>query len=361
MLGLFITMILGLVGTIVGAGVAGATNKSNEKSVEETNQANLEAVERTNTANAEQAELAYQRSKPETQVFNMMQAGMSKPAALNALTGGGTYTAPVMQSAQAIPKQFDYSKIGEAFERLENIPGNVQQRELVDEQINALRQETEIKRLQAEMDMQERAHDLYVKQYGQKNLESMDRLRSKAMELAREKDIDLRTLQSEDDLVKMLGLAETDEWKDASQVARDNIFEWVRLHSADMFARNRDFREFNEDARKDAMHHLDVLLKNNDINLNAKTFQIKVQKTLAELNKLNADASSAQLDNAIKKAGFDSRKDAEKFFAEAQKFKSILERDKYASQVGQPELYRGIMSDVEYLIDKINIFKGFFH
>lgn len=43
-------------------------------------------------AQRKESELAYQRSKPITQVQNMTAAGMSRAGAINALNGGGSYT-----------------------------------------------------------------------------------------------------------------------------------------------------------------------------------------------------------------------------------------------------------------------------
>ena len=102
-----------MMGQIAAAGITTAAsaantrqiNETNLKISRETNAANREMVEMQNKAAAQEAEKAYQRSKPTTQVGNMMQAGMSRAGAINALNGGGSYTpAPVNVSQDEAPE-----------------------------------------------------------------------------------------------------------------------------------------------------------------------------------------------------------------------------------------------------------------
>lgn len=96
-------------------------NQANKQIARETNEANREMVEMQNKAAAAESEKAYQRSKASTQVSNMMQAGMSRAGAINALNGGGSYTpAPVNTSQDSAPQMqtTDFgalANIGQAF------------------------------------------------------------------------------------------------------------------------------------------------------------------------------------------------------------------------------------------------------
>lgn len=87
--GAVVNGILGLGMSIAGLAVNAKQNKRN-----------LAQQQWANAQNVRQAELAYQRSKPTTQVGNMMQAGMSRAGALNAINGGGSYTPSPVQPAQ---------------------------------------------------------------------------------------------------------------------------------------------------------------------------------------------------------------------------------------------------------------------
>lgn len=98
-----------IVGSVISAATSAANttqiNKTNLEIAEKTNAANREMVEAQNKAAAAESEKAYQRSKPTTQVANMMQAGMSRAGAINALNGGGSYTpAPVNVSQDSAPQ-----------------------------------------------------------------------------------------------------------------------------------------------------------------------------------------------------------------------------------------------------------------
>ena len=76
--------------------IARETNQANRDMTLATNLANREMVREQNAAAAAEAEKAYQRSKPTTQVGNMQASGMSLAGAINSLNGGGSYSpAPV--------------------------------------------------------------------------------------------------------------------------------------------------------------------------------------------------------------------------------------------------------------------------
>lgn len=122
-------MPLGFLGSIFGSAISAQAsaantaqiNKTNLEIAEKTNAANREMVEAQNKAAAAESEKAYQRSKASTQVSNMMQAGMSRAGAINALNGGGSYTpAPVNVSQDSAPQMQTadlsaLSNIGQAF------------------------------------------------------------------------------------------------------------------------------------------------------------------------------------------------------------------------------------------------------
>lgn len=79
--------------------IARETNEANREMTTQTNLANRQLVADQNQAAKEEAELAYQRSKPTTQVANMMSSGMSLAGAINSLNGGGSYSpAPINAS-----------------------------------------------------------------------------------------------------------------------------------------------------------------------------------------------------------------------------------------------------------------------
>lgn len=118
MIGQIVSSALGLTGSLVNTA---QVNKTNLNIAGKTNEANRQMVEMQNKAAAAESEKAYQRSKATTQVTNMMQAGMSRAGAINALNGGGSYTpAPVNTSQDSAPQMqtTDLSalaNIGQAF------------------------------------------------------------------------------------------------------------------------------------------------------------------------------------------------------------------------------------------------------
>lgn len=264
-------LIISILATIFGVAGGIAQSVQNRDAQHEANETNLEIARETNAANAEQAELAYKRSLPITQLNDMMSAGMSKPAALQKLAGGGSYTAPTMQSAQVGPENLDLSAIAE---RIGNIPSNVAQSQMVTQQLDDMKaiarqrdEELRMKQEQHRLEMLERYQRMdneqreeLRKQYGQDVLESVDKLRSRVVEAAREKNIPLSSLQSEDDIARLL--ADDDSWKNAPALARDNIITYVRsnaLDSRQRAAESRAAEMHNKDVRaKDDAHRLSI-------------------------------------------------------------------------------------------------------
>lgn len=238
------TLLVGIFAAIVGFGSDAAQSAANKKAVEDTNQTNLDIARETNAANAEQAELAYKRSLPVNQLQDMLAAGMSKPAALQKLAGGGSYSMPTLQSAHMEAPQSNID-FGAFAERLANIPANAEQSQMTSQQLQDLKDIAEQRRRELEMkeelhlqELRERRQRMLNeqreelrKQYGQEVLERTDRLRSRIIELARQKGVSLSSLQSEDDLVSKLGISDEDLWKTAPAASRDNVLEYVRSNA----------------------------------------------------------------------------------------------------------------------------------
>lgn len=219
----------------------GMKNQSdkNVEAVRETNQTNYKIAQETNAANVEQAELAYKRSLPTAQVAQMMQAGMSKYGALSALQGGGSYTAPTLQSAHmdAPQQNIDFNALAD---RLANIPANTRQSNMVKEQTTALIKEQQRKdeelRIAIERHNQEmefNRNEELRKQYGQNVVEMTDKLRARVERLIADKRVDRNNLTSLDSLVKSLDLDKDEYWRNAPASARDSVFEYVRGMAAE--------------------------------------------------------------------------------------------------------------------------------
>ena len=110
------------------------TNQANRDMTAATNLANREMVREQNAAAAAEAEKAYQRSKPTTQVGNMQAAGMSLAGAINNLNGGGSYSpAPVNtardEASRDSPAQVSPAQMMSAEGVFANIAQSFMQRE----------------------------------------------------------------------------------------------------------------------------------------------------------------------------------------------------------------------------------------
>lgn len=137
--------------------IARQTNEANMNMTAATNLANRQLVREQNDAASAEAEKAYQRSKPTTQVGNMQAAGMSLAGAINSLNGGGSYSpAPVNvstdeasrnQSAQVSPAQLMssegvFANIANAFMQREQIKSSERmQRESMQKQAEMQREQ----------------------------------------------------------------------------------------------------------------------------------------------------------------------------------------------------------------------------
>lgn len=231
---IFLTYILpALISAIAGVGLGIGQNVTNKKSVEDTNQANLQAVRETNASNVEQANLAYQRSLPINQVKDLMDAGMSRAGALNMLTGGGTYTAPVLQSSHGDSPQMDFSSIANSIERLTGVPSNVEQHKMMQLQRESLEQEIRLRDLDEQRKQEQHQYDMWLKTYGKKSTEMIDALSSKIVSIAADKGINLADIDSVDKLVKVFDLGNDEIWRNMPAQARWQVLEAVRLQAAE--------------------------------------------------------------------------------------------------------------------------------
>lgn len=221
---MWIAAILSALITAIGIGVQANTARK-------TNEANAAAVDKTNQANAEQAELAYKRSMPTRQVANMMAAGMSKSAALQSLAGGGSYSAPVMQSAQAQSPNLDFAALAE---RIGGIPSNAQQSAMVKQQLESMKLDNDIKREQLEMAKAAAARDAAAQgfnlerdSYDFETRKQTDALRAIISKRAAEMNVNLNDIKSEQDLIDKLKLNDVAEWRDARSTSRDNVLTYL--------------------------------------------------------------------------------------------------------------------------------------
>ena len=120
---LLLAKLLGSIGGIVGS-------VANVRNAKRTNAANIQMANQANAMQVAESEKAYERSKAGNQVGLMMQAGMSRAGAINALNGGGSYTPASINTAQAQAPQVDTSVF-------QSLVSNAQQAETVDKQIQA--------------------------------------------------------------------------------------------------------------------------------------------------------------------------------------------------------------------------------
>lgn len=114
--------------------IARETNQANRDMTAATNLANRNMVAAQNAAAVAEAEKAYQRSKPTTQVGNMQAAGMSLAGAINSLNGGGSYSpAPVNtardEASRDSPVQVSPAQMMSAEGVFSNIAQSFMQRE----------------------------------------------------------------------------------------------------------------------------------------------------------------------------------------------------------------------------------------
>lgn len=211
------------------------TNMTNAQIAEKTNEANLKIARETNAANAEQAELAYERSKPITQVANMRAAGMSLPAAIQSLSGGGTYTAPVMQGAtmqgsHAESSHFERlpNNLGALIERFATMPANVTQVELNNQALESARQEY-VHRQNAERRAQQE-HDMKMDEmlYNKWERENMNNFMGLMTSVAHDKNIEPDENESFHKFIRRLGLQDNAIYRKLPISAHERVFNYYK-------------------------------------------------------------------------------------------------------------------------------------
>lgn len=311
------TAIAMTIAAIISAIVVGVTNTKNAESVDATNQANIEQVKLTNQANAEQANLAYKRSLPAQQISDMMSAGISKSAAIQRITGGGTYSMPTMQAASVQPKHFDYSGIGDAMERLSGIPSSVQQFNLQREQLNSLRTEIQLKKDANRREEEQHQFDMWQKHYGKDAALAIDDLSNRIAQKAADKGINLDSIDTIDKLVTTFDLQNDKVWRDMPNLARSQVVEAVHRQAEENRSR-RSSQDSHDLAEKEK------ILKQIDIDLrkiDKKYYDREKHAQLLGLMRQNEnllqdgkikfqDARSKEFENYVREAGIDSEAEA---------------------------------------------------
>lgn len=139
-----------------GGSIAGVA--ANVLSTILTNKKNEQLARQQNAFQRQENELAYQRAKPQNQVSQMMQAGMSKAGALNAINGGATYQPAPISSATAQAPQIDLTS---AFDGLLQIGENAKQRKMQEDMLQKnIDAAVAAQQKQFEENERQRKHDL---------------------------------------------------------------------------------------------------------------------------------------------------------------------------------------------------------
>lgn len=238
-IGGFLNFLLGMFTNSFNAQNIAETNASNERSVRETNQTNLQISRETNDANAAQAHAAYLQSLPETQVRDMISAGISKGAALQKVAGGGTYTAPVMQPAtmQASQKQAfqaDTGAIQAAIDRWSSIPSNVIQRKLQQQEMDKIRMEMFHAEQEEKRKQELHDYEVWQRQYGKDIATITDAFNSKIMAKVAEGSINLDNISSKHQFINAFGLANDKDWIKLPKIVQDKFFNDTLLQAKEL-------------------------------------------------------------------------------------------------------------------------------
>ena len=119
-----VSLIVGLVGAFASTKVAQQTNATNVALTNSTNEQNAKNVAAANAAQAAESEKARAYDSASSQVSRLRAAGMSKSAALGAISGAGSYTPAAVNVAQSQAPQIDSSGILSAIQNLANNTSN---------------------------------------------------------------------------------------------------------------------------------------------------------------------------------------------------------------------------------------------
>lgn len=281
------------------------------------NDTNLQISRETNAANAEQAELAYHRSLPITQVSNLMSAGMSKQGALSALTGGGQYNAPVMQGASVSPAQFDPTGLYAAFDRLGSLSSNVEQQRILEAQRHDL-EVTTANKINAEKRAQEvHEYENWQRMYGKESAQKLDAAQNLIMNALLDSGKEFRDFNSYEDLVRGLGLQGRSELRSLPSIARQNLYSSVR----DGFAEQRAQREQrNRDIAAQDAHNI-ARLREQIERINVKYYDKEKHEQLLNLMRVGEgliqennikfqDYTAKEMENFVRSAGLEDEAQA---------------------------------------------------
>lgn len=337
-----------LLGTAINSGMTASTNEANKQMNEANNQANVE-----------QAELAYNRSLPQSQVSQLMSAGMSRAGALNKLAGGGTYTAPVLQSGHADTPQLDIAGIGSAFDRLQNIPANVQQRELVDQQIAELKQQQRIRddqerRAKEEADRRAEEHrmSMWERMHGRKTTELLDILSSAAENYLVDSGKDIKDFKSFEDFIRASGIGSMSEYKSMPHSGRILLEQAVN----NKFAEHRS-RVVSQDTHDLAQFH--KVIASLDIKEKDKSLIYKLGILANQLESSGLQLDKENFDKAIRDAGFENRKEAEAAISAAENLYAKERKDRARFRSSRSDSFASHVGyTLEWALDHVNPLKG---
>lgn len=226
-----LSFVMSLVDRKIAADQFNSTQSFNVAATNATNANNRKMVEMTNQANAEQAELAYQRSKPATQVANMRAAGMSLPAALGALSNGGSYSpVPFTSSTDVAPHVDNPPDLGlsKAIERLSSMPANVTQQIANEQALESARQEY-VHRQNAERRAQQE-HDMKMDEmlYNKWERENMNNFMGLMTSIAHDKNIEPDENESFHKFIRRLGLQDNAIYRKLPISAHERVFNYYK-------------------------------------------------------------------------------------------------------------------------------------
>lgn len=250
-----IMLVLGLAGLAGSVGTSLAQNISNKKSVEDTNSTNLQINQQTNSSNVEQAELAYRRSLPTEQVRQLMDAGYSRAGAINSLTGAANYTPPLLQSAHLDAPLMDFSQMSSAFERLNSIPSNVEQFDLIQAQRHALEIDTQNKINQDNRAQELHDFNMWRQRYDKNTALMLDSGSSKVANALLDSGKTIEDFKDFESMIRDLNLDKDKDIRNLNFIARQQLEDGVRAKFDSETARRQ---QQNVNRAADDKHSIDV-------------------------------------------------------------------------------------------------------
>lgn len=317
-------------------------NATNLQMNRETNETNVQLQEMANAANVQQAELAYQRSLPINQVRDLMNAGVSKSAALQKLTGGGLYSAPVLSAAQSQaghvnPVMQDFSKMSEAFQQLGNIPANVQQAQISEQNYKNLRQEYDLRAADEKRKQELHEFELWSRQYGKDNATALDNATNLVLTKLLDSGKEITDFKSYDDLIRGLGLSSEPIIRHLPSAARAQVESAVRDRFSE--ARAQRQQENSDVAASDAHNRAIDDLRNSA--LGRKLTAAQINNIKSNTLKLNAEVIDMNDEHDAKQKEYKLREARATFLKLVEDFNLKVEElrnDFYFDEHGVPKL-----------------------